>query len=153
VTKIKENYEINTATLAILPLGSDTSVIYEEETEYTISKSPVKIINESCKYYGSSYRGRSEGTKRIVGYNYKAPIIVEESKNLIFFPTSSPRLEKCAWISLNNIKKYEKSENSTIIIFNNNKQIRIPISYFVFENQILRSTRLQNMFLKNKQNL
>ncbi len=153
MSEIKENYEINRATLVILPIDSKTSLVYEDETEYTIPKAPIKIINESCQYYGSSYSGRSAGTKKITGYNYKAPIIVEESKTIIFFPTSSPRLEKCAWIFLNNIKNYEKSSNSTIIYFNNGKTIHIPISYFVFENQILRATRLQNIFLKNKQNL
>ena len=67
----------------------------------------MNIIKRSCEYFGSSYNGRHEGTKKLIGISHKAPIIIEESKNLIYFPTSSPRLLDCVWIGLNNIKDYE----------------------------------------------
>ena len=58
----------------------------------------MNIIENSCEYFGSSYLGRHEGTKKLIGITHKAPIIIEESKNLIYFPTTSPRLTDCVWI-------------------------------------------------------
>ena len=37
-------------------------------------------MDDSCKYFGSSYQGRYEGTKNLIGMNYKLPIIIEESR-------------------------------------------------------------------------
>ena len=84
-----ENYEISSATLAIVPLGEDVSKVYEEEDEYIIQKSSNSIIKENCEFYGSSYEGRCIGTKTLTGIKTKFPIIIEESRNIIFFPTSS----------------------------------------------------------------
>ena len=39
-----DNYEINSATLAIIPLDNSTSMIYEEDTEYVVKKSSNSII-------------------------------------------------------------------------------------------------------------
>ena len=60
----------------------------------------MKIIENSCRYFGSSYNGRHIGTKNLTGINYKSPIIIEETKNIIFFPTTSPKQSDCSWISL-----------------------------------------------------
>ena len=105
---MNNSYEINKETLIIFPQEKDKSFIKEEDDELIINLSPVKIINESCLYFGSSYSGRLESTKKLFGYSKKAPIIIEESKNIIFFPLESPRLSTCIWISLGNIKEYYK---------------------------------------------
>ena len=101
-----DQYEINKSTLAVLPIDESSSRVLEEEAEYIVNKSTTDVINDSCKYFGSSYKGRNEGTKSLIGGNYKLPILIEESREIIFFPTSSPKLEECAWISLNNLKNY-----------------------------------------------
>lgn len=137
-----EEYQITPATLAVISLGEDKSMVYEQDNEYIVKRSTMHIINESCKYYGSSYLGRFEGTKRLVGYNYKSPIVVEESNTQIFFPTTSPRIVECSWISLNKIKSYENLKTSSLIKFKNNKELIIDLSYFTLEAQILRANRL-----------
>ena len=101
--EIMNNYEINKETLIIYPHEKEKSLIKENCSEYIINLSPIKIINESCLYFGSSYLGRLQSTKRLFGYSKKVPIIIEESNNIIFFPLESPRLNSCIWISLNNI--------------------------------------------------
>ena len=101
-----DEYEINSSTLAIIPINDNSSKVYEEETEYVVNKNVHKIIDFNCKFYGSSYAGRCEGTKYLLGIKSKYPIIIEESRNLIFFPTSSTRKLDNAWISLNKIKNY-----------------------------------------------
>ncbi len=136
------NYEINEGTLAILPSKNQSKVL-EDKEEYIINSTPYEIMDHSCKYFGSSYEGRKEGTKAVLDINYKVPIIVENSKNIIFFPTNSPSASDCSWISLKNIKKIEEAEfNSTTILFNNDISILIPVSKRTIENQILRASRL-----------
>ena len=137
-----ENYEINKSTLALIPIEKNKTIVHELETEFIVNQTPFEIINESCKYFGSSYYGRFEGTKKMVGYNYKSPIIIEETNRIIFFPTSSPRLNNCAWISLKYVKDYYKNNNESIIIFTNNLNLNLNISYNILENQILRATKL-----------
>ncbi len=145
-----QNYEINADTLAIIPLNDYKSKIIERYKEIEIDQTPMKIIDNSCKYFGSSYKGRFYGTRNLIGVSHKAPIIVEESREIIFFPTSSPRLYECAWISLKNINDYKRSINSSIIIFNSGYNLELDMSYGSLDNQILRAARLESVLRKRK---
>lgn len=137
-------YEINKYTLAIITLKKGISKVIEEDEEFIVNKDSKDIINESCKYFGSSYIGRFEATKYLIGINYKSPIIIEESQEIIFFPTSSPRFDNCNWICLNKIKNIEKNNDDSIVNFKNGNQLLLNISYKSLENQILRSTLLES---------
>lgn len=145
-----DSYEINNSTLAIIPISKKCSKVIEENNNFIINESTTNIIDHSCKFFGSSYNGRCDGTKNLVGFNYKSPIIVEESKEIIFFPTSSPRFDNCYWISLNNIEKYYKKDNISSIYFKNGINIDLDISYKSLENQILRATMLESKLRQRK---
>ena len=145
-----KNYEINSDTLAIIPLSSSVSKVIEFENTLEINNSTKNIIDNSCRYFGSSYKGRFEGTKNILGVNYKAPIIIEETKPLIFFPTSSPRFDECIWLCLNNIENYYRNNNkSSYIKFKNGDKLLLDISYASLDSQILRASRL-DLLLRNR---
>ena len=150
-----KEYEINSSTLAILPLDENRSMVYEEQEEYIIEKSANSIIKENCQFYGSSYQGRCIGTKKLTGIKTKFPIIIEESRNIIFFPTNSIRNNQSIWISLNNIKEYRKNKNISEILFKNNELIPIDISFYSLENQICRAALLKSKLyeLKNKEKI
>ena len=139
------NYEINSSTIAIIPISKGISRVIEEDNIMTVQKNTTQIIDDSCKYFGSSYLGRHEGTKNIIGINYKSPIVIEETKEIIFFPTSSPRFDNCYWISLKKIQKYKKVNGQTVIVFKNGYELPINISSGSLENQILRSTLLESV--------
>lgn len=143
-------YEINQSTMAILYLKKGFSKVIEEEEEFIVSKDSTEIINESCKFFGSSYSGRFEGTKHLIGVNYKAPIIIVETHEIIFFPTSSPRFENCNWICLKKVNDYEKKDSNTVLSFKNGTKIELKVSYNSFENQILRSTLLESRMRNRK---
>ncbi len=145
-----DNYEINVDTIAIVPIDEKTSKVYEREEEYIVNKNSNKIIDNNCKYYGSSYIGRCEGTKYLTGIKSKCPIIIEESRNLIFFPTGSVRNSNNSWINLNKIKKYNKSMTGVDILFNNNIKIGFDISYYSLDNQYYRATMLKSKINDNK---
>ena len=143
-------YEINEKTVAVIPVDSMWTKIMEENDEFLVNMSSMKIIERSCEYFGSSFLGRQRGTKSLIGINYKTPIIIEESKNIIYFPTTSPRLKECIWISLSHIKKYEEVGGKTLISFENNENLLINISYGSFDNQYLRAVKLESILLKRK---
>ena len=140
-----DDYEINIDTLAVIPINNEVSKVYENEVEYYVRKSSNKLIDNNCKYNGSSYRGRCEGTKFLTGIKSKCPIIIEDSRNIIFFPTGSARNnDNNCWISLNNIKSYSKHDKNSNITFKNNKKIPLNISYYSLDNQYYRATMLKS---------
>jgi len=144
------DYEINENTLAIVPVRNKSRV-YETGKSFMVDKNSNKIMEESCEYFGSSLLGRQRGTHNLIGVTHKAPIIVEETKELIFFPTTSPRVTKCAWISLKGIHKYYSEKNKIFIEFKNKQKVAMNVSYGVIDNQILRATRLESVLRDRKQ--
>ena len=143
-----DNYEINKGTLALIPVNENITQVIELDNSFFVGCPANKIIDTSCRSFGSTYIGRTEGTKALLGINYKAPIIISESKNIIFFPTASPRCGSCCWISLNNISNFKKDDKTTVINFINSKEIKLNISSFIIENQIYKATMLESKLRK-----
>ena len=128
------NYEINKETIAIVPINNNNSKVLEEENTININKNSSMIIDDSCRFFGSSYMGRHEGTKSLLGINYKSPIVVED----------------CHWISLKHVDKLEKNGLKTKILFKNGQELNLNVSYGSLENQLLRATRLQSIMRDRK---
>jgi len=147
-----DSYEINKDTYAVISVNDDVTKIMEKEDEYFINKSSYEVMEDSCAYYGSSCDGRIKGTKMILGSNYKVPIVVEEANDIIFFPTEAMKSPNCVWLSLNNIKSYEKCNGFTKVIFNSGKEMIIKMSIASFEMQILRANRLGSIIKKRRDN-
>ena len=143
-----KDYEFNDETYAVIAKKKGPTRIIEKEREYDVSKEAYEVMDENCKYYGSSYKGRLEASKEILNCSYKLPIIVEESSALIFFPIKSSLLDDCCWINLNGIKEIEKVDNKTKITFKNNQEIVFDISKLSLENQIYRSSRLESIIFR-----
>jgi len=147
------SYEINNNTLALLPINDKSTKIIEKDNILIIEDNVMNIIKNSCEFFGSSYLGRREGTKKLTGISSKCPIIIEESNNIIYFPTISPRLSTCSWISFNSIKNYLNNKGKTTIIFENDKVLDLDISYNSFDNQVLRSAKLESILRKRIKNI
>ncbi|MDD2504954.1 MAG: competence protein ComK [Bacilli bacterium] len=143
-----QEYEINDKTLAVLPYNYNQSIVYEGKDCFILEKPVSKIMDNSCKYYGSTMEGRQKGATALTGINYKVPIIVSEENNVIFFPTTSPRLKECSWISLNNINKYYLKEDKIILEFLNKEKLELSISENILKNQILRAALLESAIKK-----
>lgn len=142
-------YEINKETIALIPIDLSTTKVYEFDKIICLNIPIMKIVKDSCISFGSSYEGRHEGTKKLIGVSHKSPIIVEESQKIIYFPTSSPRLSDCCWISLKHIKEYKKNNKKTIVFFENGQKIELNVSLGSFDNQYLHAMKL-DMVLRKK---
>ncbi len=138
---ILNEYEVNINTCLISYDGTNSEIIEGDKTYY-VSASPTTIISYNCEYYGSSLLGRLVGSKNMLKMGYKLPIIVEESKELIFMPTSSFEHKDCAWINIANIKDYQAKDNNVIVNFFGGQQRELPISFFSFESQFFRASKL-----------
>ena len=143
-------YEINDSTLALIPIDEKNTKVLEESKSFIVKMNSMNIIKKSCEFFGSSYLGRKWGTKNLTGITHKAPIIIEESKNIIYFPTTSPRLKDCIWLSLKHIKDYKNNNGKSIVIFENGQAMTLDISYFSLDNQYLRATKLDLILNKRK---
>jgi len=146
------NYEINDDTLAIIPIDEFSSKVYENSDEYVVDDTPYNIMENSCKYFGSSLDGRIHGSKSVLGSVYKIPVIVEESQKLIFFPTEALDSPSVSWISYKNIKNVEKKGSKSLIRFNNDNSIIIDCPYFSMKNQIFRCNMLEAISSNRKIN-
>ena len=138
------NYEINHDTQIIMPINEFKSKVIEYDKEYIINSSVQNILEHSCEYFGSSFEGRKDGTRKMLGITHKSPIIIEESRKIIFFPTSAPGREDCIWINLEKIEKYYKLDGGkSAILFKNGDILEFDVSYGSLTNQILRASRLK----------
>lgn len=144
------NYEINDETLAVMSFDEDKSRIIESDDDYVVNEIPYSIMENSCKYFGSSFEGRVLGSKDILGSIYKTPIIVEESKDLIFFPTEALGSPSVAWISYKRIKNVEKYGRRTRVIFDNDESVVVNCPYFSIKNQIFRCNMLETISKNRK---
>ncbi|WP_210364639.1 competence protein ComK [Bacillus sp. REN3] len=147
-----EEYEINPFTMIILPeeYGSRTySRVIELETEYLSPFKPIEIVKKSCRYFGSSYEGRKEGTKQLTGITHKVPIIIDPMSSIYFLPTSSPTKPGCIWVSHEHVLFHKRVDSqSTKVTFRNKKSIILPVSHHSFENQLLRTSMLRTKFMQ-----
>ncbi|KAB2337158.1 transcriptional regulator [Cytobacillus depressus] len=152
---IIEEYEINPNTMIILPFTYGSKIyskIWELEEEFISPFKPFDIIKKSCFLYGSSYEGRKEATKHLIGITHKAPITVDSANSIYFFPTTSPSNSKCIWISQEHIHLHRRSDTHTQVIFKNKKLLSIPVSYNSFHNQVLRTALLKTTLSRRIEN-
>ena len=130
---LTEKYEINSSTCALIPNSDFSTRIIETYNIINVPYSVSNIIDYSCAYYGSSFKGRLCGSKNALGSKYKLPIIIEESREMIFFPTTSYESDTCAWISLKNISISDilRTYNGGEYNLENLKKFRkLPINLF-----------------------
>ena len=119
------NYIINSETLW---LKKNNYVVEVGETKklLTIDRSLNKIID----------------TKYLTGIVSKVPIIISEKKNFLIFPIFSERNEQGLWFVYNNIVSYRRVNKYVEITFINNEKVIFLISFTIFHNQFLKSSRL-----------
>ena len=143
-------YEIDLSTLLLISIDDKSTKVVTLDDDFIINDSCKNIVNNSCKYFGSTLAERIKMTKRLTNISSKTPIIIEESRNIIFFPLKSTRDNYNIWISFNNLDTYVKDGKKTILNFKNGKKIIINFSYYIIDNQVTRSLILDYELNKRK---
>lgn len=144
----KEPYEITQMTMAVVAKQGENgymeSLIMEEDDEFVVAHAPIKIIDFACKFFGASLQGRQSGTKALTGITHKAPISIDPSSGMYYFPTCSPVNPTCSWIGHTHIEQIKRgSGKNTELIFKNGRNIHLDISYGSMLNQVQRTAHFR----------
>lgn len=146
------NYIINRKTLAVTALNEKQSLVYEAGRQLVIERNTLHIVRKSCQVFGSTYRGRTEGTKKITGYRYKMPIVVQDYDGIVIFPTQSPTAPINDWISLQHVEHFypNLAKNTTFVRFDNGLLLEFGISFPSFQSQYMKACYLSTIIKRNK---
>jgi competence protein ComK len=141
-------HEVSPYTMAVVASRNEEGVlisyILDDNAEYISSQSPSKIMDAACMFFGSSLKGRQEGTRNVSGLTHKVPISIDPAAGMYFFPTYSPLSPKCSWINHSHIEEVLRSpEGNSEIIFKNGKNITLDVSYGSLINQIHRTAQFR----------
>ena len=146
-----DDYIINYETLVIVPLNGKKTKVYEIDDCFIVNEDCLSIVKNSCLYFGSSLEGRKVGAKSILNCEFKVPIIIEDGKSLIIFPTSSYKRNHNIWVSHSNLLDYKKNDKyTTTLVFRNNEEIDINVKYNIIDNQYIRCVKLNDFTEKRK---
>ena len=141
------DYIINKNTYYLM-YDNDKTVINELSTELVFPGNNLKdILENSCKYYGSSLQGRIIGARNLIKSRYRIPIMVSERNNILLFPLSGKKNGEVIWFNFGMIKSYEKNGDFVNITFNNGEIRKFMISYVTFNNQILKCSRMLVIYM------
>ena len=148
-----EDYIINSNVLCFTQdIDNDNEIlIVEKNRKFNITGDCFKFIKKSCLLYGRSYNLQRQLIIDLFNYNIKTPIIVCNSKKMIFFPTAAPSSKECIWISYNNIDRYIKEKDYTKIYFKGGKVLNISVPFNTIDNQITRCIKIEKFFWNYKQ--
>lgn len=139
---------ISSSTMALLPLQYGSRLytkMKEYDGDFTIPLKPFTVVKESCRYYASSYQGRKEGTKTLIGVTHKAPIVIDPFQGIYLFPTASPARDDCIWISQGFVEDYQAAEyGKTEVMFINGETLVLPVSLHTFRQQMYRTLILRD---------
>ncbi|WP_397537212.1 competence protein ComK [Rummeliibacillus pycnus] len=145
---LEEIYTVSDNTMAFLPdfdgVGGFKTTILEVDDLKECHLNPVELLDQNLRFFGSSLRGASEGTRYILGEVNMYPVIMNLKHQLVWFPTRSPKKNDCVWLALNHIKSYKRNKNqSTKIIFTNGSSLNIEVSFSSFEMRMNRAYALK----------
>lgn len=146
-------YEIDMSTLMIMSISENTTRVITIDDDFIVNDNSLSIIDNSCRFFGNSLKERINVTKRLVNISSKSPIIVEESRCILFFSLKSTRNKENIWVSYNNLDKYEKNGDKTIFNFKCGKTVEIKFSYYIIDNQVTRSLILDYEYNKRRKSL
>ncbi|MCP8968236.1 competence protein ComK [Ectobacillus ponti] len=144
------SYVIHDKTMVIIPVEHEDgkhrwSVVEEADQMFVVRQTPFEIMDSSCRYYGSSFEGRKEGTKELLQETHKLSICVDPISRLYFFPTTSYTGKECIWVSHSHVGSSAKHPHNNVrVVFTNGRKMRLPISKGSFDRQFHRAGSLRH---------
>ncbi|GGH86964.1 competence protein ComK [Pullulanibacillus pueri] len=149
------HYVINPETMALLPIdspfGEHWTLVIESYRVLQVTRKPLTIIDESCKFFGSSYKGRKEGAAALLNYTHMAPIAISDAFEITLFPLTSPKNRECIWLIHQHIKNCEDAQDGTLIQFTNYQVKTLPIHFGTFEMKLNRAAQYRCKLLESRQ--
>lgn len=130
---IEKEYIIHEHTMCILPYytvnGELYSLVLERYRAVKVAMKPLRIIDESCMFYGSSRKGRTESAHSILSGKKMLPVMISLTHKLCMIPTCSPLKSSCVWLAYQHVMKtFENSKGQAQVLFTNHNRMNITIT-------------------------
>jgi len=110
------------------------SLLFIDNYVQKARKSSLSIVKLLCEHALFSYDSRVNMTKKHFSLWAKVPIYIHDS--LVLIPTKSPRNYDNQWINYCAVKRYEKSNDRTIVLLSNQIEISLEVSYQAFHKKM-----------------
>ncbi|MFT8390839.1 MAG: competence protein ComK [Sporolactobacillus sp.] len=140
-----DNYIIRQETIAILPTdscdGSLESIVLEENRQFRCRQKPLRIIEESCVYYGSTYMGRKKSA-RSMGFKSMPPVCICSELSIFFIPLMAEAHRGCAWIAHAHVLNWQDvDKRSAKIEFSNRQTLAVKGNAASFGRKVMRAAQ------------
>ncbi|MFC5540422.1 MAG: competence protein ComK [Bacilli bacterium] len=147
-------YYITPNTYVVEPVeynGKSCSRVYDKFEIFYIDKKPLKLLNDTFRKLGTTYKASMDFSKRFLGKGkHKVPIVLSYDQPYVFLPVLSPSSSKNIWIAQHAIINIRKGKDGTIITLKNEVEIELPIHYTSFCAQYACATMLLKYALKQR---
>lgn len=110
----------------------------ESNRELHIRQIPLQLIKEAClKHDWTTYEGRRQAVIHHTKYKRKVPIPIHMEKQIVAFPTHSPKDFNCIWIFSNNLLSINNhsEKDKTVITFRNGRILLVNVSPHIIQKQ------------------
>lgn len=105
--------------MAIIPIIAQeygalhTKLLTYNKNPRIVESSPQKTLDNSCRFYGSTFQSLRSDTARITNINSKPPILLSPVISIFLFSTHSERSEDNVWINIEFVQDIKALKNNT----------------------------------------
>lgn len=146
--EMKKDYIINPSTKCMTPvydkLGYLYSKVFEGNKVFLVEMSPLKIMENSCLFYGHSLTGAIEGYRLIVGNCKMAPVTVCSDLGIYWFPSHRIKGHNCSWFAQAHILNLEQVDvDQTKVIFSHGHSVTVKVKKKLMDTRRQRAGQLR----------
>ncbi|MGG3449524.1 competence protein ComK [Domibacillus aminovorans] len=139
---------VQSETLMLKPVqfGESTCTwMYESNKKPVLmNEKALTIIQKSCLHHLSTYDGRREASKLLLGTKSKVPIVIDHIEGIYLFPIVSHLKPDCVWISLFHVKELKIiDKKKTEVLFKDGQKVIVNVSMHVAFSQLALANELQ----------
>jgi competence protein ComK len=148
--QVLNDYIIHEYTMGILPYYSDHgelySIVLEQYRVVKVALSPIKIMNDSCIFYGSDMDGRKASAHSIFAGKKMMPVLVSEKYKLCMIPVCSPYKPKCVWIAYQHVLDVIDDNGQALILFTNHNKAKVELTKRTLQTKLGVAARLVSTY-------
>jgi competence protein ComK len=130
---------VQPTTLMLKPVqyGESTWIYVSDKKPVLINKKALTIIQKSCLHHLSTYDGRREASKQMLGVKSKLPVVIDSIDGTYLFPISSHLKPDCVWIALSHVKELKIiDKKKTEVLFKDGQKVMVNASLLVVFSQL-----------------
>lgn len=124
-------------------IDTNKGILYSKRTAKSLMK-------DSALTYHYSIKGHLEIVKHKYPTMKKIPLMINPTLSILMIPTASPNQSSCKWLNFIQIDQYRPMKKQTNIRFKDGTEILLPISYYIFDQQMSKAAKLIGIYIHQK---